>query len=343
MSPIRISVEGLERIFGGLKDHRVLLPSGSGKKGEYIELTVAGRLPRECGDHTKPSAPPKNIIFPANETLLSYKLNIDGSIEVAQPEIGITKTILFGTPPCDSASFRVLDAALTKDIPEPFYTKRRENFGVIGMACSRAGKSCFCRSVGLSPVSEAGADLMAYPDGDDFIIKNVSGRLDMLWTLIEKSGEMVSEEAFEPVRARFDIPVENYKFSAERLVDAIEKRFTDPYWTEFSSRCVSCGICTYLCPTCHCFDILDVETDERSGTRVRTQDTCQFPEFTGETSAHNPRKERYTRQRQRVLHKFLYFFRNHGMMMCTGCGRCIRYCPVDINIAEGVMKLGGTQ
>jgi ferredoxin len=268
-------------------------------------------------------------------------MGVKGNVDVGAMNHSIGRTLLYGTPPCDTASFAVLDSALLKDMPEPAYSRKRGAFGVIGMACGRAGRWCLCTSVGLSPRSTKGSDLMVFPDGPDVYVLRASDRLDYVWKLLEAGAEKVSGEAFETVARKYDFKVENFSFQAERLVDTLENGFDSPYWKEFSERCVSCGICTFLCPTCHCFDIVDVPADERTGRRVRTWDSCQFPEFTGETSAHNPRKEKWARQRQRVLHKFLYHFRNHGHIMCTGCGRCIRYCPVDINIAEGVMKLGG--
>jgi len=342
LSAIRVPASRMEKALAET-GWRVMVPSGAGRKGGYVELRAGGRLPRECGDHTKPSTPPKGLVFPNNEELLSYVLGVKGEIEVGPASHTMARTVLYGTPPCDTASFRALDSALLKDMAEPGYAGKRGLLGVIGMACSRAGRWCFCTSVGLSPRSNIGADLMVYPDGDDLLVERVSDRLDGLWKRLEAGAAGADEKALRAVEGKFVPRVLNFVFEAEKLADALEKAFGSPYWKEFSERCVSCGICTFLCPTCHCFDITDVAKDELSGKRLRTWDTCQFPEFTGETSAHNPRKERWARQRQRVLHKFLYHPRNHGHMMCTGCGRCIRYCPVDINIAEGVMRLGGSK
>ncbi len=340
MSLIRIPAARMDKALGEL-GWRVMAPSGSGRKGKYVEVGAGGRLPRECGDHTKPAAPPKSIIFPNNELMLAYELGVKGEIAVKEADHSMGMTVLYGTPPCDTASFHVLDSALLGDIPEPGYAKKRESFGVIGMACSRQDRYCLCTSVGRSPRSTEGADLMVYPDGDDLVVRKLSGRLEKLWAKLEQGASRVSEDELKALEIEFDFRVENFPFDAGRLAGTLRKGFDSPYWKEFSERCVSCGICTFLCPTCHCFDISDAAADELNGRRVRTWDTCQFPEFTGETSAHNPRKEKWARQRQRVLHKFLYHFQNQGHMMCTGCGRCIRYCPVDINIAEGVMKLGG--
>jgi ferredoxin len=342
LSAIRIPATLMEKALAGT-GWRVLVPSGAGRKGKYVELGAGGKLPREAGDHTKPSSPPKGIVFPNNETLLSYKLGAKGEIAVQGVDHSMGMTVLYGTPPCDTASFRALDAALLKDMAEPGYAQKRASFGVIGMACSRQDRYCLCTSVGLSPHSTIGADIMVYPDGDDLVVQKLTARLDKLWAALEHGAAKVSDEAFKAVVKKHDFKVENFSFDAEKLADALRKGFDSPYWKEFSERCVSCGICTFLCPTCHCFDIADAPADELNGRRLRTWDTCQFPEFTGETSAHNPRKEKWGRQRQRVLHKFLYHFQNLGHMMCTGCGRCIRYCPVDINIAEGVMKLGGAK
>ena len=343
MSAIRIPAARMEQALRGLGDVRVLFPSGAGRKGVWAELGPSGKLPRECGDHTKPSSPPKGIVFPNNETLLSYRLGVKGEISVKGADHSQRMTILYGTPPCDTASFRALDAALLKDMKEPGYAAKRDKFGVIGMACGRQGRWCLCTSVGLSPRSTEGADLMVFPDGEELVVQRLTGKLDKLWGVLEAGATKLSDQDLEAVARRHEFKVENFAFSAEKLAGALEKAFESPYWKDFSDRCVSCGICTFLCPTCHCFDILDVSADELSGRRVRTWDTCQFPEFTGETSAHNPRKEKSARQRQRVLHKFLYHYQNHGHIMCTGCGRCIRYCPVDINIAEGVMNLGGVK
>ena len=115
---------------------------------------------------------------------------------------------------------------------------------------------------------------------------------------------------------------------------ALKKNFDSPAWGEMAKACIGCGVCTYLCPTCHCFDLSD-EVTSRSplkGERVRTWDTCQFADFTMHTSGHNPRPDAGSRLRQRIAHKFLYFHENHGTQQCTGCGRCITHCPVGIDI-----------
>jgi sulfhydrogenase subunit beta (sulfur reductase) len=117
--------------------------------------------------------------------------------------------------------------------------------------------------------------------------------------------------------------------------------FESPFWDEQSLSCIRCGICTYLCPTCHCFDINDeiASSSPLRGERVRNWDNCQFPDFTMHSSGHNPRPDRASRLRQRILHKFQYFVERYQNYQCTGCGRCVSKCPVRIDIIEVLDKV----
>jgi ferredoxin len=118
---------------------------------------------------------------------------------------------------------------------------------------------------------------------------------------------------------------------AEPFRDRMDEMFDSALWDGIGERCVACGVCTYLCPTCHCFDIQD-ETHRGEGARVRNWDTCQFELFTRHASGHNPRSAQSRRVRQRIMHKFQYGPRNTGMPFCVGCGRCVAYCPVNIDL-----------
>lgn len=335
---IKVKIEKVEEILKN-SHYNVYIPYGKGKDGKYELLSEKTSLPREAGEHKKISLPPKAIIFRKDEIIFKYRRVEDG-IKLEENEFDNIEMIIFGIPPCDAHSFSVLDAALIDDYPEPLYFEKRKKFGIIGMACSRDGKFCFCTSVGLTPHSEKGSDIMIYPYGEFFYLKKVNNNLDKLWKNLEGFGIHVDDVEFERIIKKYDFSPNNFIFSAEDIVEKLNESFESDYWKRFSEACISCGICTYLCPTCHCYDIVDVG-DETGGRRVRTWDSCQFPEFTAETSSYNPRMEAYKRQRQRVLHKFLYFYMNKKMFMCTGCGRCIKYCPVSINIAECVMRLGG--
>jgi len=105
-----------------------------------------------------------------------------------------------------------------------------------------------------------------------------------------------------------------------------------PFWEEIAFACINCGTCTYLCPTCWCFDIQD-ENYGKNGVRIRNWDSCMYPLFTKHTTGHNPRGDKVQRVRQRFMHKLKYFVDKYEKgIMCTGCGRCVRQCPVNIDI-----------
>jgi sulfhydrogenase subunit beta (sulfur reductase) len=123
----------------------------------------------------------------------------------------------------------------------------------------------------------------------------------------------------------------SYDFSGVK--EKLDASFDSPLWLAVTRRCLGCGACTYLCPTCHCFDITDESRGER-GARVRTWDTCQASLFTRHASGHNPRPDRRARMRQRLMHKYSYTVETAGAVFCSGCGRCVRACPVNLDIRE---------
>ena len=124
------------------------------------------------------------------------------------------------------------------------------------------------------------------------------------------------------------------------LVRAMPENFKADFWDDLAMKCIGCAACTFVCPTCHCFDITD-EGKRELGRRVRTWDGCMFPKFTLHASGHNPRTSAGQRVRQRVLHKFSYFRDNQGVISCTGCGRCIEVCPTGMDIRDILKAIAG--
>ncbi len=130
------------------------------------------------------------------------------------------------------------------------------------------------------------------------------------------------------------------KIETDGLKKKLDSVFDDPVWQQLTEKCISCGICTYLCPTCHCFDIQD-EVRGRKGRRIRVWDSCSNPEYTLHGSGYNPRPGRKNRMRNRILHKYQYYPDNFGVIACVGCGRCASNCPVGLSIVEELSTLGG--
>jgi ferredoxin len=174
----------------------------------------------------------------------------------------------------------------------------------------------------------------------DLLLTDLGDRY-LLETVTERGEELVSGSTCLRQAAPEDVALKaEIAANAEQRVSGpdtegikalLDGMFENSFWDELHLKCLGCGICTYLCPTCHCFDIVD-EGRNGHGQRVRNWDTCQLSLFTHHTSGHNPRPTGKERMRQRVMHKFNYFVSNFGDMACVGCGRCVRECPVNLDI-----------
>ncbi len=277
----------------------------------------------ELSGYTNTLKPVKEIIFPQNEVLIRYGEWIE---EVPSDE---EKRVVIGVRPCDAKGVALLDKVFLDDIVDPYYKQRRENTLLIGLACSEACEYGFCTSFNIDG---EGLDIITYPIAGGYAIEAKTQRGEEVLKLINaRDADENAVRQVEELKSKFAASAKR-KIDAKRVAEIMPELFDSDYWKEVAMNCVSCGACTYLCPTCYCFDILD--EGEISGIRYRCWDSCQFPLYTLESSSHNPRRERFERLRNRFYDKFLYMLRRKGEFYCVGCGRCIEKCPVGIDIVE---------
>jgi len=282
------------------------------------------------GTNTLVSA--KALFFPQREILMRFS-----DAALSQAELPSGPFVVFGMRPCDARSLTWLDCVLRGgEQPDPYFEERRKNALVIAAACDRPGPACFCTSVGGSPYATAGADILmsAVIKDDALLFEAVTekGRafLEANTALFAEADERSSREREErAAAAERSMNV----FDLVGVKEKLDAGIDSPLWDSLTRTCLGCGVCTYLCPACHCFDITD-ETQGRDGVRVRSWDSCQFPRFTLHASGHNPRPLKKARVRQRIMHKFSYAVETAGAVFCSGCGRCVRSCPVDLDIRE---------
>ena len=283
---------------------------------------------------------PKKIIFPQTETLFEFDTDGEGHPTVTETLPKKKERVIFGVRPCDARAATLTDIVFGGTINDPYYWVRREGTALVGLTCNHPPSSnCFCPSVGGSPHSTEGLDILMTDLGDRYVVETLTARGEKLVnkakTLFAEPKERDRRElatAFTDSEQR----IERSLRDAEKLPAKLKEMFDSPFWDGKALGCIRCGICTYLCPACHCFDLSDELTcpAPAKGRRVRTWDTCQFPDFTMHSSGHNPRPDRASRLRQRLNHKFQYFVEHHGKFQCTGCGRCISRCPVSIDIID---------
>ncbi len=239
------------------------------------------------------------------------------------------KRIVIGVRPCEARGLVLLDNIFDSDYKDSFYITNRNRTTIIGLACNKPNASCFCTSLGSSPSEILGIDALLFDIDDSFVVEIITEKGKSLLGSLGEELRALDEKKLDALR----VEQKNLVKKQIKVPDTLDSTFESDYWQGVSLSCVSCGICTYLCPTCHCFDLVD---EERK--KLRCYDACSFGDFTLEASGENPRPTKKERYRQRVFHKFDYFRKNFGVNLCTGCGRCIRYCPVKIDIADIVDK-----
>lgn len=288
-------------------------------------------------DYILPVNSVKDFLFPHNEALYRYRTGTE-TVEF-EPVTGHGDMVLFGLRPCDLASVSLLDNVFnTGDFDDAQYRARRAATTIVGLACTAAAPTCMCTSFGVSPGAPGGADLMLYPDGDGYLAEALTDQGKEL--LDVAGGADVPAEKIEAARAASDaieVPLAP-RVNPEGLQRDMWDMWDSPYWQRLSLRCLGCGTCTFLCPTCHCFLLADVGRGQ-DGVRFKCWDSCQFAAFLAGAGGHNPRPTRKERVRQRFMHKLVYYPERYDSFLCTGCGRCVARCPVDLHIAGVVSDL----
>ncbi|MBN1836031.1 MAG: 4Fe-4S dicluster domain-containing protein [Spirochaetales bacterium] len=294
-------------------------------------------------DYGNVRLPLKQVFLPQTELMCEF--DFDEITEVPLPE---ERIVVFGCRPCDARALAQLDLVFGpgyKGHSDPYYLKRRENSVVISLACTEPSAGCFCTATGGGPADTRGADILAHDLGTDDMLL-FQALTDRGRALMEAHQELFAEPQpaqVEAARERAAAAEAKVKEANDLGVDlgadvAALKRnmdplFDDPRWVALTDSCIGCGACTYLCPTCYCFDIAD-ESRLYKGRRIRTWDSCQFAQFTKHASGHNPRTNKKERLRQRFMHKFSYAVENNEDVLCVGCGRCITACPVNLDIRD---------
>ena len=280
---------------------------------------------------------PKSIVYPQSEILFRFSLNknSDEYAILQEDEKDKTPRAVIGMRPCDAYSFELVKRNFdTPDYQDPYWLDAYQNSTFIGMACNDPCSTCFCTSAGTGPFDEKGLDALVVDSGDYYLAKLLTEKGEGLfkaagWTEKAPEGaEKQFEEAQSAAESRVISEISTDKLKAQKMLDLYEA----PFWEEIAFSCINCGTCTYVCPTCWCFDIQD-ETSGKSGVRIRTWDSCMYPLFSLHASGHNPRGSKVDRVRQRFMHKLKYYVDKYDNgIQCVGCGRCVQMCPVNIDI-----------
>ena len=340
MSKVRkVSLAKLDEFFSAIaQNERLYLPVDTAAGAEYKEWAEGTKW----SDALNTVRSAKDFFFPQTENLMDFKMQ-DKQIEIIDTRSETEDFTVFGVRACDARAFRVLDNVFLAEPVDTYYQNRRKHGTIVTVACTRPVETCFCGTFDIDPANADG-DVNAYKAEDALYLQAVTEKgeklLETLASVTEDADEKPVEEQKALIKERMaKLPLANLRPDAFGK-DKTSVFFNAPEWKELSEACLGCGTCTFICPTCQCYDIRDFNTGH-GVKRFRCWDSCMYSDFT-KMSAGQPRLTQMERFRQRFMHKLVYYpTNNEGLFSCVGCGRCMNRCPIQMNIVKVMKKLGG--
>lgn len=306
----------------------VVAPVNSKDKLVYQKISTAEQI---VWDFQRTDMSPRNWYFPMTEPILLIEQGKQTKI-MEPPEPG--QTVLFAVRPCDARSALAFDALFLNKAPvDRQYARHRQALTMIGLSCPQMWDTCFCTAVGGAPNSHEGLDVLLIELEDGYAVE----------LLTEKGEALFAGVSFEEVDITVDQPVIHEGLPALRNTEEWKTLFNDLYWKELSNSCLSCRACSFVCPTCRCYDVRDelvaIKPGVKTFERLRAWDTCTATGYRRIAGGHNPRETQEKRLKNRFYCKFMYYPDDFGPLGCVGCGRCIDACPVGIDILEVISKV----
>lgn len=342
----KIAKENLSALFQSIAENQEL----------YLPVEVSGQVNFKAWtqdanvslETLKTVKSPKDAFFPQSENL--YTVQREGKKLSIEPQaLKEQNFVVFGMKACDIQGVKVLDNVFLSDPIDSFYAARREHGTIVAMACHEPEESCFCKAFGID-CAEPAADVATWMVEGELYWKALTEKGEALTKAVESllvEADGADAEKLEAEKNAIHTIVEKLPYSNLSLEgwngDALTEKFNSPVWEELYKPCLACGTCTFVCPTCQCYDIKDYDTGH-GVKRYRCWDSCMYSDFT--MMAHgNNRISQLQRFRQRFMHKLVYYpANNNGMYSCVGCGRCVEKCPASLNIVKVIKafeKQGG--
>ena len=339
---LKISLNNVQSLFAKIAENaKLYLPidnaDGSATYGEWTEGV-------EWSNALNTTKSPKDFFFPQTEDLMRFKTE-GKNIEVVDIREAVEDFVVFGVRACDVKSFEILDRVFLTEPRDSFYAMKREKGIIVSLACTRPAETCFCGAFGINAAEPAG-DVSCWKTEDALYLQANTEKGEKLVASLGDLLENATEEAVTAQKETISKIMDKLPLK-DLSTDAFgggktQELFNNPAWDELSSTCLGCGTCTFVCPTCQCYDIKDFNTGN-GVIRYRCWDSCMYSDFTKMAHGNNrlTQKERF---RQRFMHKLVYYPENNdGLFSCVGCGRCLAKCPISMNIVKVMKKIGGNK
>lgn len=335
----KISIDRLNELFAAIAASKSLyMPVDDGKKGakyskwsDGVEYSKAANTARSA----------KDFFFPQVEDMASFNVN-GKEIEVIDTREECEDFVVFGVRACDAKSFDILDSVYLVDPVDSYYASRREHGIIMTMACNKPTDTCFCSAFGIDAANPMG-DVSCWMNDSELMLSANTEKgqalLDSI-NILEDTDDSAADDTKAAIKSILEkLPLSGLSTDGMKNKTLMEV-FNSDKWAELSESCLGCGTCTFVCPTCQCYDIRDYDTGH-GVMRYRCWDSCMYSDFT--LCAHgNTRTTQLQRFRQRFMHKLVYYPENNGGVFgCVGCGRCLRSCPISMNIVKVMKTLEG--
>ena len=300
----------------------------------------------ENAEQARPDAlrtviPFKKLLLPPSFAMVRGGFGDAGGTEGRLGDQDRGAQVFFGAHACDVHALKILDLLYLSDYINPYYAANRDSLLVVSYGCW-PDDMCFCDSLGTSTVD----------DGFDLALTPLEGR--SLVTVATSKGDDVVNACrglFEPAtaddihdylaRLRERRAAFRLQLDVSDLPYVLEMKKEDPVWDNLARKCLCCGSCSMVCPTCSCFNVADRIDEDGTASRVRSWDSCLYRDYAVVAGGHNFRADRGDRVRTRYYHKQEAFVREFGMPSCVGCGRCIENCPTGIHVVEVFQNVRG--
>ena len=311
------------------------------KRGSTYTFTFINDVTEVELNYTRTILPPKKFLVPYVRERFSYDLN---SLEF-ETSFNPKEQVIFGLHSCDLHGISILDSVYLKENPDPRYLEIRKKTVLIGLSCL-PDQNCFCLSTGTAFPDGANWELFLTDIGSDYFVSIGSPKGDEIVLMFKDLFREVEKEDLElykksTSRKKRAFNQENLP-DLERISQLIELEYESEVWEEEARKCLGCGTCTNVCPTCFCYTSVDVpQLGQSKIRRVEFTTSCQYPYYSLVAGGHYFKPTRTSRFRHRYYHKFVGYPYQIEKLGCVGCGRCSAECPAGISMVKTIKKLRG--